>query len=147
MDMNELPDGVQKEIIREAPAGTFKTPKAGDEVTVHYVGTLHSDGTEFDSSRSRDKAFTFTLGKGQVIKGWDVGVASMKKGELAKFTLAPEYAYGSEGNPPKIPENASLVFEVELLDFVSKDDLFGDGGVIKLQVAEGSGLKTPKEKT
>lgn len=65
MDMNELPDGVQKEIIREAPAGTFKTPKAGDEVTVHYVGTLHSDGTEFDSSRSRDKAFTFTLGKGR----------------------------------------------------------------------------------
>ena len=147
MDVNELPDGVQKEIIREAPAGTFKTPKAGDEVTVHYVGTLHSDGTEFDSSRSRDKAFTFTLGQGQVIKGWDVGVASMKKGELAKFTLAAEYAYGSEGHPPKIPENASLVFEVELLDFVSKDDLFGDGGVIKLQVAEGSGWKTPKEKT
>ena len=111
------------------------------------VGTLHSDGSEFDSSRSRDKAFTFTLGQGQVIKGWDVGVASMKKGELAKFTLAPEFAYGEEGSPPKIPENASLVFEVELLDFVSKDDLFGDGTVIKQQVSEGSGWKTPKEKS
>lgn len=74
----------------------FHSPTAGDEVTVHYVGTLQ-DGQEFDSSRSRSKAFTFTLGQGQAIPGWDLGVASMRKGEVAKFTLAPEFAYGDAG--------------------------------------------------
>ena len=66
-------------------------------MTVHYVGTLQ-DGQEFDSSRSRNKAFTFTLGQGQVISGWDLGMASMRKGEVAKFTLAPEFAYGDAGS-------------------------------------------------
>merc|ERR1740130_559304 len=88
-----LPDGVKKEILTEAASENWKKPKNGDEVTVHYVGTLESDGSEFDSSRSRDKPFVFTLGKGQVIKGWDLGVATMKKGELAKLTIAPEYGY------------------------------------------------------
>jgi len=139
-----LPEGVDKEILKEAPSDNWKKPKKGDEVSVHYVGTLQSDGSEFDSSRSRGQPFVFTLGKGQVIKGWDVGVASMKKGELAKFTLAPDFAYGDAGSPPKIPEKATLVFEVELLSWTSKDDLFGDEGLIKSQVTEGSGWKTPK---
>lgn len=145
MDMSgsELPEGVKKEVLKDGEG--YQKPKKGDEVTVHYVGTLESDGSEFDSSRSRDKPFVFTLGQGQVIKGWDVGVASMKKGELAKFTLAPEYAYGEEGSPPKIPASATLVFEVELLSWVSKDDLFQDGGVIKSLVKEGSGWKKPKQ--
>merc|ERR1712032_940375 len=78
-------------------------------------------------------------------KGWDLGVATMKQGELAKFILKPEYAYGTEGSPPKIPADATLVFEVELLSWVSKDDLFQDGGVIKAEVKEGSGWKKPKE--
>lgn len=142
----ELPEGVKKEIITEAPEAEWKTPKRGDEVKVHYVGTLASDGSQFDSSRDRGKPFEFTLGKGQVIKGWDLGVATMKKGEVAKFTLAPEFAYGESGSPPKIPENATLVFEVELLGWTSKDDLFGDEGVIKALIKEGSGWKTPKEK-
>jgi len=140
----ELPEGVQKEVVTAAPDGNWKMPKKGDEVTVHYVGTLEADGSEFDSSRSRDKPFVFTLGQGQVIKGWDLGVATMKKGEVAKFTLAPEFAYGDAGSPPKIPEKATLVFEVELISWVSKDDLFGDEGVIKTQVTEGSGWRTPK---
>jgi len=141
---NTLPDGVKKEIITKAPDDCWKNPKKGDEVTVHYVGTLESDGSEFDSSRSRDKPFNFTLGKGQVIQGWDLGVATMKKGELAKFTLSPEYAYGDAGSPPKIPEKATLVFEVELIGWTSKDDLFSDDGVIKTLEKEGSGWKTPK---
>ena len=140
-----LPAGVDKEIIKEAPDSNFNSPKDGDEVTVHYVGTL-SDGSEFDSSRSKGKPFNFTLGRGDVIRGWDLGVASMRKGEVAKFTLAPEYAYGDAGSPPTIPEKATLVFEVELLNFVSKDDLFSDGGVIKVLVKEGSGWKVPKNK-
>merc|ERR1719229_33306 len=140
----ELPEGVKKEVITEAPPECWKKPKAGDEVTVHYVGTLASDGSEFDSSRSRGQPFVFTLGKGQVIKGWDLGVATMKKGELAKFTLAPEFAYGESGSPPKIPANATLCFEVELISWTSKDDLFGDEGVIKTLTTEGSGWKMPK---
>merc|ERR1712136_575725 len=107
-------------------------------------GTLQSDGSEFDSSRSRGKPLTFTLGQGQVIQGWDKGVATMKQGEVAKFTLSPEFAYGEEGSPPKIPANATLIFEVELLSWVSKDDLFSDGGVIKSRLKEGSGWKKPK---
>jgi FK506-binding protein 4/5 len=141
----ELPEGIEKEILTDAPPGNYKKPKKGDLVSVHYVGTLKSDGSEFDSSRSRDKPFEFTLGQGQVIKGWDLGVATMKKEEVAKFTLAPEFAYGESGSPPKIPENATLVFEVELLSWQSKDDLFGDEGVIKTQLKEGEGWKKPQK--
>merc|ERR1712137_1342803 len=141
----DLPEGVKKEIIQAAPSANWKKPKTGDLICVHYVGTLLEDGSEFDSSRSRGKAFEFTLGKGQVIKGWDLGVATMKKGEIAKFTLSPEYAYGEAGSPPSIPANATLVFEVEVLSWTSKDDLFSDEGVIKSQIKEGSGWKKPKE--
>eukprot|EP00927_Polykrikos_kofoidii_P000232 TRINITY_DN10098_c0_g1_i1.p1 TRINITY_DN10098_c0_g1~~TRINITY_DN10098_c0_g1_i1.p1 ORF type:complete len:639 (-),score=157.35 TRINITY_DN10098_c0_g1_i1:137-1960(-) len=141
---HEFPDGISKEIITKAQLNTWKKPKDGDEVTVHYVGTLESDGSEFDSSRARGKPFAFTLGRGDVIKGWDLGVASMCKGEVAKFTLCPEFAYGDSGSPPKIPEKATLVFEIELIDWVSKDDVFGDGGVIKTTLKEGDGSKTPK---
>jgi len=141
----ELPEGITKEIITEADSANWKKPKSGDDVTVHYVGTLESDGTEFDSSRARAKPFNFLLGKGQVIQGWDKGVATMKQGEIAKFTLSPEFAYGEAGSEPKIPPNATLVFEVELISWVSKDDLFQDGGVIKDEIHEGTGWKKPKE--
>eukprot|EP00411_Alexandrium_monilatum_P011778 CAMPEP_0175323062 /NCGR_PEP_ID=MMETSP0093-20121207/72790_1 /TAXON_ID=311494 /ORGANISM="Alexandrium monilatum, Strain CCMP3105" /LENGTH=555 /DNA_ID=CAMNT_0016619957 /DNA_START=49 /DNA_END=1712 /DNA_ORIENTATION=+ len=139
----ELPEGVTKEITKAGEG--WKKPKAGDEVTVHYVGTLAADGSEFDSSRGRGEPFVFTLGQGSVIKGWDVGVATMKKGELAKFTLAPEFAYGESGSPPKIPANASLVFEIELLSWLSKDDLFQDGGVIKTLLKDGTGWTKPND--
>ncbi|CAE8602081.1 unnamed protein product [Polarella glacialis] len=143
-----LPQGVKKEIIQQAPESEWRRPKKGDEVTVHYVGTLESDGSQFDSSRDRGPPFVFTLGKGEVIKGWDLGVATMQKGELAKFTLAPEFAYGDAGSPPKIPEKATLVFEVELLSLASKEDLFGDEGVIKTGVdyTLGSGSFGPLSK-
>merc|ERR1719469_542011 len=139
-----LSEGVKKEIITEAASDNWRQPKKGDQVQVHYVGTLQSDGSEFDSSRSRGKPFEFTLGTGGVIKGWDLGVATMKKGEIAKFVLAPEFAYGESGSPPKIPENATLVFEVELLSWTSQDDIFDDGSVIKATLTEGSGWKKPK---
>jgi len=79
-----------------------------------------------------------------VIKGWDLGVATMKKGELAKFTLRSDYAYGESGSPPKIPGGATLVFEIELLDWRSVKDIAGDGGVIKTVLKEGEGWATPK---
>ena len=138
--------GVIKEILREGVAADDpleNTPQKGDDVFVHYVGTLE-DGTEFDSSRSRGEPFMFKLGEGRVIKGWDIGVASMKKGELAKFTITAPYGYGDAGSPPKIPGGATLVFEVELLSWKSKNDLTGDGGVKKLVTTEGDGWATPK---
>jgi len=141
----DLPDGVTKEIVKAADQGDYKKPSIGDDVTIHYVGTLESDGSEFDSSRSRDKPSTFQLGKGRFIKGLDLGVATMKKGEVSKFTLAPEFASGPEGSAPKSPENATVVYEVELLSWVFKEDLFKDDGVIKTILEEAkTGWKRPK---
>jgi len=102
-------------VIEDLKPGTGAEAKAGSNVAVHYVGTL-TDGSKFDSSRDRGKPFTFKLGAGQVIKGWDQGVAGMKVGGLRKLTVPSDLGYGARGFPPVIPANATLVFEVELLD-------------------------------
>jgi FK506-binding protein 4/5 len=91
--------------------GHGPTPTHRADVTVHYTGRL-LDGTVFDSSKERNDPFVFKIGQGQVIKGWDEGVATMKVGEHAFLTCGPEYAYGARGSPPKIPANATLIFEV-----------------------------------
>lgn len=132
--------GIIKKILT-AGSG-WETPETGDRVTVHYVGTLE-DGTKFDSSRDRDEPFVFELGLGRVIKGWDQGVATMKKGEVALLTCQPDYAYGASGSPPKIPPNATLNFEVELLSWQSVKDISGDGGVIKTILQEGVDWSKP----
>lgn len=91
--------------------------KDGDTVKVHYTGTL-LDGTKFDSSKDRDEPFEFTIGKSSVIKGWHEGVVGMKKGGKRKLTIPASKGYGKRGSPPKIPPNATLVFEIELLEIV-----------------------------
>lgn len=103
--------GVTKEVL---VPGSGSTPTQGEEVEVHYTGTLDS-GTVFDSSRARGTPFRFELGRGQVIRGWDVGIATMQVGEKARLVCSPEYAYGDKGSPPKVPANARLTFEVEVL--------------------------------
>lgn len=89
--------------------------KAGDTVSVHYVGTF-TDGRKFDSSRDKNQPFAFTLGQGQVIQGWDQGVQGMKVGEIRNLKVPSDLAYGPNGFPPIIPPNTPLLFEVELLE-------------------------------
>jgi FKBP-type peptidyl-prolyl cis-trans isomerase len=100
--------------IEDLKPGNGAEAVAGKNVTVHYVGTL-TDGKKFDSSRDRGKGFSFRLGAGQVIQGWDKGVAGMKIGGLRKLTIPASLGYGDRGFPPVIPPNSTLVFEVELL--------------------------------
>ncbi|MEK0449201.1 MAG: hypothetical protein RL088_1469 [Verrucomicrobiota bacterium] len=104
-------DQLQIEIIT---VGTGATPKRGDRVTVHYTGWF-TNGEKFDSSVDRRDPFQFILGAGQVIRGWDLGVAQMKLGEKVKLTIPPQLGYGVQGYPGAIPPNSTLVFEVELL--------------------------------
>ena len=101
--------------IDKLVSGNGPAAQKGRTVAVHYTGWL-TDGTKFDSSVDRDDPFRFVLGAGQVIAGWDLGVATMKVGDKVKLTIPPELAYGAGGYPGAIPPNATLVFEVELLE-------------------------------
>ncbi|XP_068320266.1 peptidyl-prolyl cis-trans isomerase FKBP62-like [Pyrus communis] len=134
--------GLKKKLLKEGEG--WDTPNNGDEVEVHYTGTL-LDGTQFDSSRDSGTPFKFTLGQGQVIKGWDEGIRTMKKGESALFTIPPALAYGESGSPPTIPPSATLQFDVELLSWTSVNDISKDGGVIKKILKEGEKWENPKD--
>jgi FKBP-type peptidyl-prolyl cis-trans isomerase len=102
---------LKKEVLHE---GSDPEARAGDTVEVHYTGTL-LDGSKFDSSLDRGRPFSFPLGAGMVIKGWDMGVVGMKVGEKVRLTIPASMGYGERGYPPVIPANATLIFEVELL--------------------------------
>ncbi|XP_026852372.2 peptidyl-prolyl cis-trans isomerase FKBP1B isoform X1 [Electrophorus electricus] len=104
--------GVEVETISPGDGRTF--PKKGQTCVVHYIGMLQN-GKKFDSSRDRNKPFKFKIGRQEVIKGWEEGVAQMSLGQRAKITCTPDMAYGATGHPGVIPPNATLIFDVELL--------------------------------
>ncbi|HLZ30590.1 MAG TPA: FKBP-type peptidyl-prolyl cis-trans isomerase [Chloroflexota bacterium] len=107
-----MPDGLK---FTDDQVGTGTEAQKGKTVSVHYTGWL-LDGTKFDSSRDRNQPFSFPLGQGQVIKGWDEGVAGMKVGGKRTLVIPPDLGYGARGAGGVIPPNATLKFEVELLD-------------------------------
>ena len=108
--------GLNVEILAE---GVGHSPHSGDTVVVHYTGWL-ANGQKFDSSVDRGEPFEFVIGRGQVILGWDEGVAQMRVGERARLTIPPEMGYGDRGAGGVIPPNATLIFEVELLEVRGK---------------------------
>ncbi len=108
--------GMKVEILKQ---GTGEGAKVGDNIVVNYVGTL-TDGTKFDSSIDRNQPFPYTLGQNMVIKGWELGLLGMKVGEKRKLTIPPELAYGEAGRPPVIPQNATLIFEIDMLSINGK---------------------------
>jgi len=135
--------GVLKDVKQEGVGDEL--PPLGSSVSVHYVGTL-LDGSKFDSSRDRGEKFEFPLGKGNVIKAWDLGVATMKRNEIAVLYCKANYAYGESGSPPKIPPNATLVFEVELFDWKLEDiSKNKEGGILRRTLKPGSGYSSPNE--
>ena len=115
------------ELVKEdLEVGTGPTAESGDRVKVHYTGRLLKTNAKFDSSRDREEPFAFTIGKGEVIKGWDQGVVGMKVGGKRKLTIPPDLAYGDQ-EKPKIPPGSTLVFDVELVEVEGKSDGAGGG--------------------
>ncbi|EQC41509.1 FK506-binding protein 2 [Saprolegnia diclina VS20] len=101
--------------VKYRPESCDRKSESGDHLSMHYTGTLRKDGSKFDSSRDRNQPFEFTLGSGQVIKGWDQGLVGMCVGEKRRLTIPSGMGYGDHGSPPTIPGKATLVFDVELL--------------------------------
>jgi len=118
-EVKKLQIGVKKRI---APELCKIKSRKGDSLSMHYTGKL-VDGTEFDSSIPRGQPLDFTLGAGQVIKGWDQGLLGMCEGEKRKLSIPADLGYGDRGSPPKIPGGATLIFEVELLTIKRKQEL------------------------
>jgi len=102
-------------VKEDLKSGTGDEAKSGDKVSVQYIGALYDDGTQFDASYDRGQPFSFQLGGGDVIPGWDQGVVGMKVGGRRELIIPPDLAYGAQGQPPTIPANATLVFVIDLV--------------------------------
>ncbi|XP_061730397.1 peptidyl-prolyl cis-trans isomerase FKBP5 isoform X1 [Nerophis ophidion] len=133
--------GIIKVVKRQGQDG--ESPMIGDKVTIHYTGKFLT-GKKFDCSRDRKESFSFNVGKGQVLKAWDIGVLSMQKGEVCTILCKPGYAYGSTGSSDKIPPNSSVIFEIELLKFEG-ETLTEDGGIVRRIKVKGDNYLNPND--
>ena len=131
--------GVLKTIIKSGEGD--ETPFEGCKAYVHYVGKF-LNGVTFDSSRDRGEVFSFIVGRNSVIKGWDLCMSTMHKNEVCEVKISPEYGYGKEGIPPKIPENSTLIFEIELFEW-EDENVTPDGGVRKRIMKVGDSPNKP----
>jgi len=135
--------GILKQVVKEGEKDN--KPYIGDTVYVHYTGYL-VDGTKFDSSVDRGEKFSFKIGEGSVIKGWDDGVITMNKGEVSRFIIKPSYGYGNKGSPPSIPGSATLIFDIELFDFEGEDlSEAKDKSIVRRIVEKGFNYTLPNE--
>mmetsp|Transcript_29519 Transcript_29519/g.91798 ORF Transcript_29519/g.91798 Transcript_29519/m.91798 type:complete len:558 (+) Transcript_29519:93-1766(+) len=145
-----LPPGFKKETTRHPPSQKYLPPRVGDEVEVHCVGSLKRGGQRFLSTRENGgKPMKYKVGQGEVIEGWDLAVQNMKKGEHATFTIPAEYAYkdaghGDAASPEYVPPDSVVVLEIELVRCPAREDLFEDGGVVKLEQRDGPGGRQPR---
>ncbi|XP_042006210.1 peptidyl-prolyl cis-trans isomerase FKBP62-like isoform X2 [Salvia splendens] len=132
--------GLRKRLVKSGVG--WETPQFGDEVTIHYVGTLCEDGSIFASTRTKNEPVTLKLGHGNIVGGLDHGIITMKRGEIASFMLQPELAYGVSGTTG-VPSNSIVQFEVELLSWITVVDICKDGGIIKKILESGEQIGPP----
>jgi len=141
------PSGGLKKLVLKS--GDSEPPAEGEKVSCHYSGFLRTTGEMFDSSRERDEMFKFEIGKGAVIKGWDVGIGTMQVGERAILRCMPDFAYGEKGSPPKIPENATLDFVVQLKEIQQYEPIWdtedAKESISKKTLKEVEGWETAKK--
>ncbi|WCJ28721.1 Peptidyl-prolyl cis-trans isomerase FKBP65 [Euphorbia peplus] len=135
-------EGLKKRVLKKGIS--WQTPFPGDQVQVNFTGKIEG-GEFFDSKMDEASPFCFKLGQGEIIKGLDDGIATMKRGERAIFRVPPNLAYGEVGSPPLIPSNATLIFDVEMKSWITIRDLSGDGGILKKIIKEGQGWATPRD--
>ncbi|KAH6781140.1 FKBP-type peptidyl-prolyl cis-trans isomerase family protein [Perilla frutescens var. hirtella] len=133
-------NGLKKKLLKSG--ANWETPQFGDEVTIHYAGTLCEDGSIFTSTRTRNEPVTVKLGHGYIVGGLDHGIVTMRKGEIASFRLLPELAYGVPGTTG-VPPNSNVQFEVELLSWITVVDVCKDGGIIKRILETGEQIGPP----
>eukprot|EP00928_Gymnodinium_smaydae_P017335 TRINITY_DN16627_c0_g1_i3.p1 TRINITY_DN16627_c0_g1~~TRINITY_DN16627_c0_g1_i3.p1 ORF type:complete len:925 (-),score=176.26 TRINITY_DN16627_c0_g1_i3:75-2675(-) len=139
-----LPEGISKEFVRDAPADTWIRPRKGDEVAVRFSGKLEATGVEFMTTSVDHEPDTFILEAGKMPRGWELALPTMRIGEISRFTMTPEFAYGDLGSPPMVPGGAVVIFEFELVDFVRRLDLFRDGSVIAVRRRDGTGKRAKR---
>eukprot|EP00927_Polykrikos_kofoidii_P073367 TRINITY_DN69403_c0_g1_i1.p1 TRINITY_DN69403_c0_g1~~TRINITY_DN69403_c0_g1_i1.p1 ORF type:complete len:615 (-),score=115.47 TRINITY_DN69403_c0_g1_i1:23-1819(-) len=143
----KLPSGITKKVLRECPVEGWSAgrPKIGNRVFIHFVEKLQN-GTQVDSSRDLGVPCEFTLGQTprMVVLGLELAIQTMRRNEIATFEMAPKFAYDYMGSPSRVPPNATVIFEVELLGWELQEDLFGDGRAVKTTVCEGFGKYRPE---
>eukprot|EP00930_Biecheleria_cincta_P047157 TRINITY_DN32630_c0_g1_i1.p1 TRINITY_DN32630_c0_g1~~TRINITY_DN32630_c0_g1_i1.p1 ORF type:complete len:577 (+),score=95.23 TRINITY_DN32630_c0_g1_i1:58-1731(+) len=143
-ELPQLPDGIKKETIKHPPTRRYLAPQIGDEVEVEYTAALAS-GEKFESSKETGHAFKLKVGHHEIFEGFNLAIQCMYKGEQAKFTIAPQFAFADTGRGNEVPPNSTIVLTLELLVCPIREDLFGDAGAIKQELKANSAGRHPRK--